>query len=136
MRAGIARGLAALALLPVAAAASKPCLPREVVREHAEWVAVGTVVERRERIIPYPNCALEDRSRCARWDVSPIVVKVERWERGDGPAELRLVPAWCAGDSPRETGGRYRFFGSDRSSFEDVEPVTGSLGPEPPRSDP
>jgi hypothetical protein len=117
--------LAALALLPLAAGATKPCLPESTRRQHATWVAVGKVLERHERIVPYPNCALEDRSRCSPWDVSLLVVEVERYERGDGPRELRLVPELCAPAPPRETGRRYRFFGTGTSSYVDMEPVVG-----------
>jgi hypothetical protein len=81
------------------------------------WVAVGVVVDRQERKVPYPNCALADRSACAQWDRSRLTVKVERYEKGKGPMELHLVAGWCAPDPPAQAGGRYRFYGNEPSSY-------------------
>jgi hypothetical protein len=123
--------------LPLAAGASKPChpdtwyfrpdAPAAERREHARWVVVGTVVERHERKEPYPNCALKDRSLCAVWDRSELVVAVERWEKGDGPKTLRLVAGQCAIDPPGEARGRYRFYGLEPSAYMVYEqlPATG-----------
>jgi len=117
----IALLIVALAAPP--ARASKPC--REVDwRQEASWVAVGVVTARHERRIPYPNCALPDRTQCAQWDRSELVVRVERYERGDGPAELRLVSAWCAPAPPQEAGGRYRFYGNAPTEYVLWEPAT------------
>jgi len=120
--------LALLALLhAVPAHAMKPCpewtyfaKPDRSAAEWkrlATWVAVGVVVDRKERKVPYPNCGLEDRSACNQWDRSQLTVKVERYEKGTGPKELHLVAARCAPDPPTQAGGRYRFFGHDPSEY-------------------
>jgi hypothetical protein len=92
--------------------AANPTRPAAEFRAGATWVAVGVVVDRRERKEPFPNCALEDRSRCAMRDASTVRVKVERYEQGSGPVELVLGAASCAPDPPGRAGGRYRFYGT------------------------
>jgi hypothetical protein len=79
---------------------AKPERPSAEWRRLATWLAVGVVVDRKERKVPYPNCGLEDRSACNQWDRSELTVKVERYEKGNGPAELHLVAAHCAGRPP------------------------------------
>ena len=106
--------VASLAASP--AGASKPCREADW-RQEARWVAVGVVTARHERKVPYPDCALPDPAQCAQWDRSELVVRVERYERGQGPAELRLVAAWCAPAPPREAGGRYRFYGDGTTEY-------------------
>jgi len=86
-------------------------------RADATWVAVGVVVDRKERKVPYPNCGLEDPSKCNQHDESVLTVKVERYEKGKGPLKLSLQAAWCGPDPPGQAGGRYRFYGQDESSF-------------------
>lgn len=120
-------GLLLLALLPAPAEATKPCGPDTFLsnprrasaqwRASAAWVAVGVVVARKENKVPYPNCALEDRSACAQWDQSELTVKVERYDKGKGPLQLRLVASLCAPDPPAEAGGRYRFYGVAPSAY-------------------
>ncbi len=134
--------LVASAFAPLAAGASQPCLPETMYfgpdrassewREHARWVAVGTVLERHERKIPYPNCALADRSQCNQLDLSELVVQVERYEKGRGADRLRLVAGECAMAPPGQAGGRYRFYGLDSDrAWAAWEQVTGALGPAP-----
>jgi hypothetical protein len=75
------------------------------------------VVEREERKVPFPNCGLDDRSACNQWDRSTLTVKVERYEKGNGPLVLHLVSQSCAPDPPQQAGGRYRFYGDDPASY-------------------
>jgi hypothetical protein len=129
--------LALLAVLCAAPAhAMEPCSPDTHLanpgRPSAEWsrlatwVAVGVVVDRTEKKVPYPNCGLKDRSACSQWDRSELTVKVERYEKGTGPKELRLVAAYCAPDPPARAGGRYRFFGHDPSQYVMYEQARGA----------
>jgi len=129
------------ALLVPSARASEPCSPNTYLfnpkRSSAEWtqlatwVAVGVVVEHREKKIPYPNCGLKDRSKCEIWDQSELTVRVERYEKGQGPAHLLLVAEMCAPDPPTTAGGRYRFFGhaSTQYAMYEPEPRASRTGP-------
>jgi len=127
---------------PRPALADKPCgpdtwfaSPRRPAARYARlatWVAVGEVVGRAEKRIPYPNCALADRSKCAQWDRSVLTIQVERYEKGQGPATLRLTAQRCAPDPPAEVGGRFRFFGREPpDSYLMLEAVTPPEKPSP-----
>jgi len=96
---------------------SNPKRPSSAWRADATWVAVGVVINRQEHKIPYPNCGLDDPSKCTQWDQSVLTVKVERYEKGKGPLKLNLQSALCGPDPPAQAGGRYRFYGQDESSF-------------------
>jgi hypothetical protein len=121
------------------ARADKPCPPETVVASRREararfgrlatWIAVGEVERRVEKHVPHPNCALDDRSKCAQWDRSELTVKVERYEKGKGPAELVLVAERCAPDPPGSAGGRYRFYGRGSSrAYLYFEPAAAAAG--------
>jgi hypothetical protein len=130
-------GAAALALgallVPGAGRATKPCAPDTWFADPgrpaaaygaaASWVAIGVVVRRVERKVPAPNCALPDPTRCARSDRSSVTIRVERYERGAGPAELVLTAAPCAPDPPTAVGGRYRLYGSGADQYAMFEPL-------------
>lgn len=94
-------------------------------RKLASWVAVGVVAGRKERKIPYPNCALKDTSQCAQWDRSELRIKVERYEKGEGPRDLVLVAEYCAPDPPAQAGGRFRFYGQSLSAYVMYEAAGG-----------
>lgn len=130
---------------PRPALADKPCGedswfadPRRPAARYARlatWVAVGQVLGRAENRVPYPNCALPDRSRCAQWDRSVLTVRVERYEKGRGPATLVLTAERCAPDPPAEVGGRFRFFGREPpDSYLMLEAVPRSSKPGPGRA--
>ena len=111
-------------LFATPAAATKPCPPAlgpAQLRASVAYIAVGVVVDRQEKKVPYPNCRLADRSACAQWDRSELTVMVERYEKGKGPAELHLTAAWCAPEPPAQAGGRYRFYGDDPSFYLTLE---------------
>jgi hypothetical protein len=108
-------------LIPTLVLATEPCgpdtyfaNPARPARDYAaraDWIAVGRVIRTLARRVPYPNCALADRSRCAQWDRSELTVLVERYEKGHGPRQIVITSAMCAPDAPTDAAGRYRFFG-------------------------
>src|ERR1035437_3762867 len=106
----------ALFLPAVPAYATEPCPDNSWYshpqRPAAEWlkqaglVFVGTLTARAENIVPYPNCYLEDKSKCAMLDKSKISVRIDRWEKGGVPGlkTIDLAAAYCAQDPPKEIG--------------------------------
>jgi hypothetical protein len=128
----LALALGAL-LLPDTVLAIKPCGPETWLADPtrpaaayaraAAWVAVGVILRRVERKVPAPDCALPDRTRCAQLDRSELTIRVERYEQGAGPAELKLTAAPCAPDPPATAGGRFRLFGWGRDQYAMLEPL-------------
>lgn len=104
---------------------SKPQRPASEWEAQARWVAVAKVIARQEKVVPFANCYVEDRSQCAMDDQSTVTVKVVRWEKG-GPLKIkRLGKSYCGPTAPKEVGVKYRFYGLEPDSyiyFEKVAP--------------
>ena len=102
----------------LSALATKPCGPdtwfakkdrsEEEWKKLATWVAIGTVTARDERLQPFPNCYLEDMSKCSMEDASVVTVKVTKVEKGaiEKGSKLKLGSAYCALDPPQAVGKR------------------------------
>ena len=92
-----------------------------------KWVAVGRIVDLKNDLQPFANCALEDRSACVQFNHARVTLKVEKMEKGEAPpgGQLLLAPHYCGKEMPPDldTTGRYRFFGDDDQFYVTFEPV-------------
>lgn len=87
-------------------------------QELARWVAVGELIESVERIEPYPNCSLADRSQCTMMDTSSVTFHIERTLKGEIlEKSLTLSKDICAPTPPKEIGARYRIYGGSSRGF-------------------
>jgi hypothetical protein len=111
---------ALLVALPLTAAATKPCpadpcaphggeLDPEICAQKASYILVGTVESLTHNKNPAPVFK----------DFIEFVVRVDKWERGKGPATLRFKVGWCNNSRPppAEIGAKIRIYGEG-------EPVT------------
>ena len=114
---------AAIFLFAVVARATKPCGPATWLAHRnrgtdewtrlADWVVTGKMTARSEKREPYPDCDMEDRSKCSIQDTSTVTLEVESSEKGKISPEKkwRLKAEFCAPDPPKEIGARYKFYG-------------------------
>ncbi len=91
----------------------------------ASWVVVAELIERIERIEPYPNCSLEDRSKCTMMDVSSVKFLITRSLKGDfSQKSVSLEKGFCAPNPPKEIGAQYKIYGGlDKGHYIFIEKV-------------
>ena len=100
-----------LTFLSFNAFAIKPCAPWN---GKSAWSFEGVLVSVDEKFEPFPNCSLEDKSKCSMRDVSLLVFKGKS-------KTLKLTAGICANHVTKKVGERYRVFGNDKKHFEFIE---------------